>query len=72
MDKKTSPPSNIDADFGGATANPAQMNESPDGAADYEKVKRLAHEYWHARGCPEGSPEEDWLRAEQAVKGSTE
>jgi hypothetical protein len=72
MDKKTTPPSNIDADLVGAAANAAKENESPDGVADYEKVKQLAHEYWHARGCPEGSPEEDWLRAEQAVKGTAE
>lgn len=72
MHKKTTPPSNIAADLEGATANPAEVNAYPNGRADYEEVKRLAHEYWHARGCPEGSPEEDWFRAEQAVKGTAE
>jgi len=39
------------------------------GGADYDEVRRLAREYWIARGCPEGSPEEDWFRAEQEVLG---
>lgn len=25
---------------------------------------------WQARGCPEGSPEEDWFRAEQELTAS--
>jgi len=24
----------------------------------------MAHRYWRLRGCPEGSPEVDWFRAE--------
>lgn len=39
---------------------------SGDGTADQqEEIARIAHSYWEARGCPEGSPEEDWFRAEQ-------
>lgn len=30
----------------------------------YEQIARLAYQYWRERGCPDGSPEEDWLRAE--------
>lgn len=30
-----------------------------------EEVSKLAHEFWIQRGCPEGSPEEDWYRAER-------
>lgn len=30
-----------------------------------EEIAKLAHAYWIERGCPEGSPEIDWLRAEQ-------
>ncbi len=36
---------------------------------DPEMVARLAHSYWEARGCPGGSPEEDWFRAEQELSG---
>jgi hypothetical protein len=32
-----------------------------------ETVERLAYEYWSNRGCPEGSAEEDWFQAEQAL-----
>jgi hypothetical protein len=32
-----------------------------------EQVAELAYSYWAARGCQGGSPEEDWLRAEQEL-----
>ena len=31
------------------------------------QVAALAYELWQKRGCPEGSPEADWLRAEEAL-----
>ena len=27
-------------------------------------IEELAHALWEERGCPIGSPEEDWFRAE--------
>ena len=33
-----------------------------------EQIARIAYSYWQARGCPEGSPEEDWLRAEADIR----
>jgi hypothetical protein len=36
----------------------------------YDEVARLAYSYWEARGCQGGSAEEDWLRAEKAVRGA--
>jgi len=33
-----------------------------------EAVARLAYSYWQARGCQGGSPETDWLRAEQELR----
>lgn len=30
----------------------------------------LAHQLWHARGCPEGSPEIDWHEAAAQLKAS--
>jgi hypothetical protein len=33
-------------------------------APEHEQIARLAYSYWQARGCSQGSPEEDWLRAE--------
>jgi len=36
----------------------------------YTKEDVAAHAYrcWHERGCPEGSPEQDWLRAEEELR----
>lgn len=33
----------------------------------YEEIAALAYSYWEARGCQGGSPEQDWLRAEQEL-----
>ena len=33
-----------------------------------EAVAALAYSYWQARGTAGGSPEEDWLRAEQELR----
>jgi Protein of unknown function (DUF2934) len=30
-------------------------------------IEALAHELWEERGCPIGSPEEDWFRAERQL-----
>jgi Protein of unknown function (DUF2934) len=35
-----------------------------------ESVRLLAYRFWVERGCPIGSPEVDWERAEQAVSES--
>ena len=32
-----------------------------------DEIAKLAYSYWEARGCQGGSPEEDWLRAEQEL-----
>jgi hypothetical protein len=29
----------------------------------HREIAELAHRLWQARGCPDGSPEEDWNRA---------
>ena len=34
----------------------------------HEQITARAHELWVERGCPEGSPEEDWLAAERELK----
>ncbi len=38
------------------------------GDPEPEEIARLAHQYWHQRGRPTGTPEEDWFRAEQEIK----
>jgi hypothetical protein len=47
---------------GGSREIPATI--SPDQAT----IAQLAYLYWLDRGCPIGSPEEDWSRAEQDLK----
>jgi len=34
-------------------------------APTHEEIALLAYKYWEDRGRPIGTPEEDWLRAEQ-------
>ena len=47
---------------GGGCADPSSKQEC---------IALLAYRYWQERGCPEGSPEEDWLRAESEIKESS-
>ena len=37
-------------------------------ALDQEAIGRLAYFYWEERGCPNDSPDEDWLRAEAELR----
>jgi hypothetical protein len=39
------------------------------GTPSREDIARLAEKYWAERGWPEGSPEQDWLRAERDLMG---
>jgi len=36
-----------------------------------EEIATRAYLLWEARGCPSGSPEEDWFRAEQEIRGQS-
>jgi hypothetical protein len=38
-------------------------------SAQYEEIALRAYHLWQERGSPIGSPEEDWLRAEQEICG---
>jgi hypothetical protein len=49
-----------------AAAEPAAAPETA--AAAPEQIAHLAYSYWEARGYQGGSPEEDWLRAEQELR----
>jgi len=46
------------------TANSGAAGATPD------DIAVRAYQCWHERGCPEGSPEVDWHRAEQELKTS--
>ena len=38
----------------------------------HQEIAVLAHELWQARGCPEGSPDQDWLQATQDLRARAE
>lgn len=37
-------------------------------AVEHERIAALAYSYWHQRGCPIGSPDHDWLVAQQHIR----
>jgi len=37
-----------------------------------DRVAELAYTLWESRGCPIGSPEEDWFKAEEELVSQTE
>jgi len=37
-------------------------------AFGHSDIATLAYELWQARGCPDGSPEEDWFRAAEQLR----
>lgn len=72
MSRQTNSRSKSAAAPGSGLSNPATMTASPHGSVGCEQVERLAYSYWQSRGCPHGSPEEDWFRAEEALNGTAE
>jgi hypothetical protein len=34
----------------------------------HDDIAALAHQLWQARGCPEGSPDQDWFRAAEELR----
>jgi Protein of unknown function (DUF2934) len=56
------------------TAQAMQLSESPETSAQsaepqhvHDQIASLAYALWQERGRPEGSPDEDWLRAEREL-----
>jgi len=37
-------------------------------AFGHDEIAVLAHELWRERGCPDGSPEEDWFHAAEKLR----
>jgi hypothetical protein len=46
----------------------ANENATTDHSFDPRRTTLLAYEFWRARGCPEGSPEQDWFLAEEQLR----
>jgi len=55
------------------TASPALAGSAPSNpieepvVVDSSSIAALAYQLWHARGCPDGSPEIDWFQAEREL-----
>jgi hypothetical protein len=45
-----------------------KANEKATSSVDPRRTEILAYEFWRARGCPQGSPEEDWFLAEEQLR----
>jgi len=45
-----------------------KANEKATSSPDPRRTEILAYEFWRARGCPQGSPEEDWFLAEEQLR----
>jgi Protein of unknown function (DUF2934) len=54
-----------------ATATDPSAETAPGSVPEPEQIAHLAYSYWQARGCPTGSAEEDWLRAEAELRKQT-
>ena len=48
------------------------VNEHGIAMFGHQEIAVLAHALWQARGCPEGSPEEDWFHAAQELRARGE
>ena len=55
-----------------ATNGHEQAMETGSSAIGESEIAALAYHYWQERGCPEGCPEEDWLRAERELTSVTQ
>ena len=53
-----------------AVEDPSQITNGEDAEPESERIAMRAYECWHERGCPEGSPEVDWHRAENELRSA--
>jgi len=66
---ESSPSNDINA-LAAAVAVTASSNPVVAGSPTFDEIAKLAYSYWQARGYQGGSQEEDWLRAEQELRGN--
>ncbi len=59
-----------DSSLAHTAAEPLGASTSDTGShtLSYDEIAAHAYRCWHERGCPEGSPEHDWQRAEQELR----
>jgi hypothetical protein len=57
-----------------ATKTALSMEHPPEPVepfVSHSDIAALAFQLWEDRGCPDGSPEEDWFKAEQQLSTRT-
>ena len=52
--------------------NILSQNQTRPELVTHEQIAVLAYLFWQERGCPEGSPEIDWFRAEERLQSVNE
>lgn len=50
---------------------PDQGVRQIDEQSRHQMIAEIAFSLWKKRGCPHGSPEEDWYQAERLVNGGS-
>ncbi len=53
------------------TEQPELIHDSPQPhlpESELDLIAERAYQLWRDRGCPDGPPETDWLRAEEEMK----
>jgi hypothetical protein len=53
---------------GSANARAPSFESTQPPADVHAEISKLAYSLWCQRGCPDGSPEVDWLAAEQKIR----
>lgn len=61
-------PADVQTDKAGDQPAVPEVETLSTGIIPQDKVASLAYKYWEERGCPNGTPDEDWFRAEHALK----
>ncbi len=54
------------------TSNGVDAGTENTSHTDNATIAVRAYELWEARGCPLGSPEVDWLQAEEELRSSSD
>lgn len=65
-------PADVQTDEAGDQPAVPEVETASTGIIPHDEVASLAYKYWEERGRPNGTPDEDWFRAEQALKEAGE
>lgn len=45
-----------------------EIEKTREEETEHARTAELAYRFWEERGCPVGSPDEDWYRAEEEIR----